>query len=90
MDEKIGKASKCTFCIDRIKNNLEPACVKTCPTNAMLFGKKSDIYEIAERRLKELKIKYSHSNIYGIDKSNFYGGLGNIYILLEHPSYYNL
>jgi formate dehydrogenase iron-sulfur subunit len=29
---------KCNFCIDRVNNGLEPACVHTCTTKALDFG----------------------------------------------------
>ena len=29
---------KCNFCIDRVTRDLEPACVRTCPTKALQFG----------------------------------------------------
>ncbi len=32
------KMSKCNFCIERVTNGMEPACVHTCTTRALGFG----------------------------------------------------
>jgi anaerobic dimethyl sulfoxide reductase subunit B (iron-sulfur subunit) len=43
-----GKSmSKCSLCADRIDNNLEPACVRVCPTRALRFG---DVDELAKQK----------------------------------------
>ena len=34
-DVHTRKVSKCNMCVDRVEAGLEPACVKTCPTNAI-------------------------------------------------------
>jgi len=37
-----GYADKCTFCIHRVKQGLQPACVAVCPTHCMTFGDLDD------------------------------------------------
>ncbi len=55
LDEKTKQMSKCDMCIDRVQNNLLPACVKTCPTGAMNFGEREDMLSMANARLEEVK-----------------------------------
>jgi formate dehydrogenase iron-sulfur subunit len=54
-DEKSGGMSKCTMCIDRVREGMFPACVKACPTGAMQFGERDAIRKMAERRLDEVQ-----------------------------------
>ena len=37
-----GYVSKCTFCIHRVEQGLNPACVSVCPTHCMHFGDVDD------------------------------------------------
>ena len=38
-----GGAFKCTFCYDRQKSGLVPACAKVCPTESIVFGRLDDL-----------------------------------------------
>ena len=37
-----GRVWKCTLCYDRLKDDMEPACAKACPTNSIQFGELGD------------------------------------------------
>lgn len=60
----IADIHKCTLCINRIAEGLEPACAKTCPTDAILYGYRDELLAIAKKRLQENPDKY-HQHIYG-------------------------
>ncbi len=45
ISKKDNKAYKCTLCSDRVAVGREPACVKTCPTGAIMFGTKKAMHE---------------------------------------------
>lgn len=51
------KVYKCNMCIDRVEAGLEPACAKTCPTNAIAWGTKEDMLALAERKLEGLRTR---------------------------------
>lgn len=50
-----GYADKCTFCIHRVKDGLEPACVAVCPTHCMTFGDLDDPNSAISRLLDSRK-----------------------------------
>jgi formate dehydrogenase iron-sulfur subunit len=49
-----SKVYKCTLCSDRVTVGLEPACIKSCPTQALSFGSKQDMLDLANHRLEDL------------------------------------
>ncbi|HEX7078458.1 MAG TPA: 4Fe-4S dicluster domain-containing protein [Candidatus Eisenbacteria bacterium] len=42
---------KCSMCADRVRKGQEPACVESCPEGALTFGKRSDLLQMAEKRI---------------------------------------
>ncbi|MDB6082307.1 MAG: Formate dehydrogenase beta subunit [Gammaproteobacteria bacterium] len=70
------KAYKCTLCSDRVAVGLEPACVKTCPTGAIVFGTKEDMTQHAEERIEDLKSR-------GFDQAGLYdpAGVGGTHVM---------
>ena len=48
-----GVMEKCTFCVHRVEKGLQPACVETCPTNALVFGDTDDPNTPVSRYLRE-------------------------------------
>lgn len=65
-DWTTGKVAKCIFCIDRITNDLQPLCVKACPTGTLKFGERKDIIAMAEARQATLINRgYRKANIVG-------------------------
>ncbi|HEY6942694.1 formate dehydrogenase subunit beta [Dokdonella sp.] len=65
ISKKDHKAYKCTLCSDRVAVGLEPACVKTCPTGAIVFGTKDDMKRHAAERVEDLKSRgFEHAGLY--------------------------
>ena len=64
-DKGTKKVYKCNMCIDRVEVGLEPACVKTCPTNAISWGSQEDMVSLANQKVETLKRRgYSNAVVY--------------------------
>jgi formate dehydrogenase iron-sulfur subunit len=89
ISKKDSKAYKCTLCSDRVSVGMEPACVKTCPTGALVFGSKEDMIQHAEERIVDLKSRgYKNAGLY--DPPGV-GGTHVMYVLqhADQPQIYN-
>ncbi len=51
-DEETGVVDKCTFCLHRVVQGREPACVETCPTKVRVFGDIDNPNSEASRKLR--------------------------------------
>src|SRR3954451_4258965 len=66
MSEKTHIAQKCTFCYDRLKNGLQPACAKACPTESIRFGPRKELLKLAEARLPRAQAEgWAKAQLYG-------------------------
>jgi formate dehydrogenase iron-sulfur subunit len=87
------KAYKCSLCVDRVSVGQAPACAKACPTQAISFGSKEDMIDLANERIGDLKSRgFANAGLYdppGVggthvmyvlhhaDKPEIYSGLPN-------------
>lgn len=85
-----GTAFKCTFCYDRQKVGLSPACATACPTESIKFGELDDLKTMARKRMDELATR-------GVTDAQLYDGTeGSVgrthamFIVRGDPATYNL
>src|SRR5262249_57745202 len=52
-----GRAFKCTFCYDRQKAGLRPACATACPTESIQFGPLEELQRRGAKRVEELQAR---------------------------------
>jgi formate dehydrogenase iron-sulfur subunit len=89
--EEDGRVWKCTLCYDRLKDGLEPACAKACPTDSIQFGELTDLRARAEQRLEQLQqAGQENAQLYLADESDGIGGAGAFFLLLDDPEVYGL
>lgn len=67
-----GVMYKCDMCVDLIRKGKNPACVDACPQQAISFGEKEEMRQLAHQRAKEVG-----GYIYG-EKEN--GGTSTFYV----------
>jgi len=85
-----GRAFKCTFCYDRQKVNLMPACATACPTESIQFGPLDELKARAKNRVDELQHRgYADARVYDPQETSV-GGIHAFFVILGEPENYNL
>jgi len=68
---------KCTFCFDRVtKEGKKPGCVEICPNEALTFGPRGDLLQLARARIRQTPGRYI-DHIYGEQEA---GGTSWMYL----------
>jgi len=70
------KVMKCTLCHPRLLEGKLPSCVESCPQEALVFGKRSDLIALARERIRRQPDRYV-DHIYGEHEM---GGTSWLYI----------
>ncbi len=65
LDPTTPRVRKCTFCVDEQQHNAaNPACAMACPVEAIVFGERSSLLELAHRRIEGNPARY-RDHVYG-------------------------
>lgn len=85
-----GRAFKCTFCYDRQKAGLIPACAKACPTESIQFGDLEVLRQRGKKRVQDLQERgYSDARTYDPQETSV-GGIHAFSVILGESEAYNL
>ncbi len=85
-----GRAFKCTFCYDRQKEGLPPACAKACPTESIKFGEINELRLVAQERVRELHARgMNDAQVYDPTETSV-KGVHAMFLLRGDPRQYNL
>lgn len=85
-----GRAFKCTFCYDRQKEELHPACATACPTESIKFGEIEELREVAQRRMTKLQEDgFSDLHLYDPQATSV-RGIHAFFIVRGDPANYSL
>ncbi len=86
-----GRVWKCTLCYDRLKDDMEPACAKACPTDSIQFGPLEELRGRAAQRVSKLQADgVGEARLYGESPADGVGGFGAFFLLLDEPETYGL
>jgi formate dehydrogenase iron-sulfur subunit len=76
-----GRAFKCTFCYDRQKVGLAPACATACPTQSIQFGDLEELRAQAARRAATLHARGMDDVIVYDPRESSVGGIHAIFLV---------
>ena len=85
-----GRAFKCTFCYDRQKAGLQPACATACPTDSIQFGDLDELHTRAVSRVEELRARGIEDAVLYDGRDTSVGGTHAMFIFRGRPEEYNL
>jgi formate dehydrogenase iron-sulfur subunit len=85
-----GRAFKCTFCYDRQKVGLQPACAKACPTGSIMFGDLEALERAADARIEQLHAAGMQDATIWNPKQTSVGGTNAFFLVRGDPADYNL
>jgi formate dehydrogenase iron-sulfur subunit len=91
--EDDGRAWKCTLCYDRLREDMTPACAKSCPTESIQFGNLDELRDRAQARVETLHQRgLAEAYLYGASAKDQPGteGLNAFFLLTDSPEVYNL
>ena len=69
------------MCYEKLQEGESPVCVSECPAEALIFGKRRELIEIARERIYSDPDTY-HNEIYGEHEA---GGTGILYLTAVPP-----
>lgn len=70
------RIQKCRMCWERLAEGDAPACVEACPVKCTVFGRRSELVELAKTRIYQEPDKYVH-HVYGEHEA---GGTSVLYL----------
>ena len=71
--------TKCNMCIDRLRANMLPMCVKTCAMGAMNFGERDEMLALGKKRLAAVRSEFPRASLADPDDVSV------IYLLADDP-----
>ncbi|HMM39385.1 MAG TPA: formate dehydrogenase [Desulfovibrio sp.] len=74
---------KCDMCIDRVRANLLPMCVKSCAMGAMNFGERADMLKMAADRLASVRKRFPKAQLCNPDD------VAVIFLVADEPKKYH-
>jgi formate dehydrogenase iron-sulfur subunit len=85
-----GRAFKCTFCYDRQKAGLVPACAKACPTESIQFGEIEELREKGRQRVEDLRERGIEDAVFYDPRATSVGGTHAMFVFRGTAEEYNL